>query len=81
MNTLPILAASQLQFAAFIQASPWLNSDNVTRVTEPEHLQWRSGFVLALPDWHLGPAVQRPREILEAIQRSGLQLVAVGGAE
>lgn len=77
MNTLPIIAGSQIELDAFLRATPWLNAEHVTRVTEPEHLQWRAGLVLALPGWELAPAIRKPRDLLAMVARRNMQLVVL----
>lgn len=77
MKTLPIIAGSQFELDAFLRATPWLNAEHVTRVTEPEHLQWRAGLVLALPGWELAPAIRKPRELLAMVARRNMQLVVL----
>lgn len=81
MNTVPIIAGSQVELDAFLRANPWLNPAFVTRVTEPEHLQWRGGLVLALPGWEVAPAIAHPRKLLEVIAQRGMHLVVLDPAE
>lgn len=81
MQTLPILAASQVELDAFLRANPWLNPNFVQRVSEPKHLQWRGGLVLAVPGWEFSGSIAHPREILQVIHSRDMQLVVLDHAD
>lgn len=77
MKYILIVAGSRIELNAFLEANPWINREAVISVREADDLRTRGGLVLALPGWEHSPSIRRPRELLEAITRQGMQLVVL----
>lgn len=77
MKNIPILAPSRLHLLAFLAACPWINHEHVVAVESERDLHGHGGLVLAIPGWEHSPSIARPRDILEFINSTGMQLVVV----